>query len=220
MAVGPVTPGMVPEGLRRPGSVAAVSDDQRREVAARLRALANRVANDDPGPGGWGDVLDLLARAEGAWPAEPAERTRFARGFTVAARHPISEGTSAVYPPFDLQVDDGVLVARTRFDGAWEGPPDLVHGGYLAAGFDMVLSAMAHQVLGHSVTRRLQVRYLRPTFLGAELRYEVEADEPQGRLLDLRGRLYADDQITMRARAQFATLDAERFADRRPADER
>lgn len=120
-----------------------------------------------------------------------------------------------MYPPIELEVDDDLLVARVRFGPAWEGPPDLVHGGYLAAGFDMVLSAMAHHVLGHSVTRRLQVRYLKPTFLGAPLRYEVEADAPQGRLLDLRGRLYADDQITMRASAQFASLDESRFADRR-----
>ena len=126
-----------------------------------------------------------------------------------------AEGASAVYPPFVVTGDEELLVATTRFDGAWEGPPDLVHGGYLAAGFDMVLSSMAHRVLGHSVTRRLQVRYLKPTFLGSELRYEVEASEPRGRLLSLTGRLYADDRLTMRASAEFASLDQARFADRR-----
>lgn len=188
-------------------------------MADRLRALAGRVATDDLDHEGWEAVRSLLDEAGACFTETTGAseaRTRFARGFTEAARHPVAEGTSGVYPPFDLRIADGVLVAETSFGPAWEGPPDLVHGGYLAAGFDMVLSAMAHHVLGHSVTRRLQVRYLRPTFLGARLRYEVEADAPHGRLLDLRGRLLADGHVTMRASAQFATLAPDRFADRRP----
>lgn len=186
-------------------------------MAQRLRELASLAAVEDLDHEGWEAVRSLLDQASASFaPGGGNDRSRFARGFTEAARHPVAEGTSGVYPPFDLRIDDGLLVAETSFDAAWEGPPDLVHGGYLAAGFDMVLSAMAHHVLGHSVTRRLQVRYLRPTFLGARLRYEVEAGEPQGRLLDLRGRLLADGQVTMRASGQFATLDPERFADRRP----
>lgn len=196
--------------------MAEVSDDQRREVAARLRAIADHAAADDPVDGRWDQVIERLAAAEACFGDPASPRSRFARGFTEAERHPIAEATSGVYPPFDLRIDDDLLTATASFGPAWEGPPDLVHGGYLAAGFDMVLSAMAHHVLGHSVTRRLQVRYLKPTFWMSQLRYEVEADQPQGRLLELRGRLYADDKITMRASAQFATLDSQRFADRRP----
>lgn len=197
--------------------MAAVTDDQRRQVAQRLRALADRAAVDDLAPEVWADLDARLAAAEALFPEAGEERTRFARGFIEAARHPIAEGTSGVYPPIEFVWDDDLLTAHVRFGAAWEGPPDLVHGGYLAAGFDMVISSMAHRILGHSVTRRLQVRYLKPTFYRSALRYEVEADAPDGRLLDLRARLYADDQITMRASAQFASVDAERFADRRPA---
>jgi acyl-coenzyme A thioesterase PaaI-like protein len=193
-----------------------VTDQQRRAVADRLRAIADRAATDDLTPEGWADVLAHLAQAEQVFAADSQERTRFARAFADDARHPIEEGSSGVYPPIDVDITDHLLVARIRFGPAWEGPPDLVHGGFLAAGFDMCLSAMAHHVLGHSVTRRLQVRYLKPTFVGADLRYEVEADEPEGRLLSLRGRLFSGDQVTMRASAQFASLDQTRFADRRP----
>lgn len=195
--------------------MAAVTDDQRRQVAQRLRDLADRAAVEDLGADGW-DELDLrLAAAADLFAGAPDERTRFARGFIEAARHPIAEGTSGVYPPIEFVWHDDLLVAHVRFGAAWEGPPDLVHGGYLAAGFDMVISSMAHRILGHSVTRRLQLRYLKPTFHRSALRYEVEADAPQGRLLELRGRLYADDQVTMRATAQFASVGTERFADRR-----
>lgn len=170
---------------------------------------------EDLPPEGWDELDARLAAASDLFPEDRAERTRFAHGFIEAARHPIAEGTSGVYPPIEFVWDADLLVAHVRFGPAWEGPPDLVHGGYLAAGFDMVISSMAHRILGHSVTRRLQVRYLKPTFYRSALRYEVEADEPQGRLLELRARLYADDVLTMRASAQFASVDTERFADRR-----
>lgn len=193
-----------------------MDDDGRRQVSALLRSISEHVATDDPVAGDWADVTARLAAVDGAFEADGAARTRFARGLNDGAAHPLSDATSPVYPPLEVSWEPPLLVARTSFGAAWEGPPDLVHGGFLAAGFDMVLSAMAHRVLNHSVTRRLQVRYLKPTFLGAALRYEVEADEPNGRLLDLRGRLYADDRVTMRASAQFARLDPDRFADRRP----
>lgn len=195
--------------------MAHVTDDQRRQVAQRLRDLADRAAVEDLTSEGWDELDARLAAASDLFPEEHEARTRFARGFIEAARHPIAEGTSGVYPPIEFVWEDDLLVAHVHFGPAWEGPPDLVHGGYLAAGFDMVISSMAHRILGHSVTRRLQVRYLKPTFFASALRYEVEADEPKGRLLDLRARLYADDQVTMRASAQFASVDTERFADRR-----
>lgn len=195
--------------------MAPVTDELRRQVARRLRTLAEHAAVEDLSPEAWADLDGRLGAAEELFEGPVPDRTRFARGFIEAARHPIAEGTSGVYPPLEFEWGDDLLVARVRFGPAWEGPPDLVHGGYLAAGFDMVISSMAHRILGHSVTRRLQLRYLKPTFYRSDLRYEVEADQPAGRLLELRGRLYADDQITMRATAQFASVDTERFADRR-----
>lgn len=187
-------------------------------MAEALRSLAAHLASDDLDGDGWEQVASALHAAEELLPAQSPARTRFARGVHTAARHPIAEGSSGVYPPFEFVDTSEGLTAHVRFGPAWEGPPDLVHGGFLAAGFDMVLSSMAHRVLGHSVTRRLQVRYLKPTFFTSDLRYEVVADEPKGRLLELRGQLLADGQVTMRARAQFASLDAERFAQRRAAD--
>ncbi len=47
--------------------------------------------------------------------------------------------------------------------------------------------------------------------IDAPLRYEIQAGEPDGRLLDLHGTLLADGRVTMRATAQFASLDRSRF---------
>jgi acyl-coenzyme A thioesterase PaaI-like protein len=211
-----------------------VGDDEvRRRVAAELRALADRLATDDHADDTWTEVADALTGARALLPPEPPETSRFTRAHAESlsgeepvgggivddpsASHPLATGTSGVFPPLDLTFEGRTLVAKVDFGHAWEGPPSLVHGGFLAAGFDIVLSAMAHHILGTSVTRSLQLRYLKPTFLVQDLRFEVEAGEPDGRLLDLTGALYADDRVTMRAKAQFATLTSVRFADRKGA---
>ena len=196
------------------------SEDARRRLAAQLRDLADRLVTDDLPDQAWEAVGHHLAEAVSALPSHPPARTRFAREHlelgagvedSPSARHPLGLGTSGVYPPFSISHEGEVLVATTRFGPAFEGPPGLVHGGFLAAGFDIMLSAMAHHLVGTSVTRRLTVRYLKPTLLDAPLRYEIRAGEQDGRLLDLTGVLLADERVTMRASAQFATLSRDRF---------
>lgn len=198
-----------------------------RLLAQRLRDLAGRLATEDLVPDQRRALEDLLAAALDAFPDLPQPATRFARSFdpdgptTVLdpgrghPTHPLATGSSGVYPPleFELDADGARLVAHVTFNPAWEGPPGLVHGGFLAAGFDMVLSALATHQLGHAVTRWLRLRYLKPTLLGQALRFEVIRGEAEGRLLDLSGTLYADDRVTMRAVAQFASVARHRFGD-------
>ncbi|MCU1357990.1 MAG: thioesterase superfamily enzyme [Acidimicrobiales bacterium] len=199
-----------------------VDHASRQAVAARLRLLADRLATDDHAGPQWDGLATDLAAALDALPGPAVSDTRFARahaepeaGTDPSSTHPLATQTSGVYPPLHFEYDEGQMVATTIFGPAWEGPPGLVHGGFLAAGFDIVLSGLAHHLMGTSVTRWLRVRYLKPTFLNTPLRFVVTADEPNGRLLDLQATLFADDRVTMRATAQFATLDAARFAARR-----
>ncbi|HEY4376578.1 MAG TPA: PaaI family thioesterase [Acidimicrobiales bacterium] len=203
-------------------------DDGRRRAAAKARLLADRLATDELPEAGWDEVTARLDHALTALSADAPGATPFARAHRdelAGARdpsplapselHPLAQGSSAVFPPIDFRWEGEELHADLTFGPAWEGPPGLVHGGFLASGFDMVLSALAHRRLGASVTRSLRVRYLRPTFLGQRLHYEtVAAEQQDGRLLELRGTLSADGRVTMRATAQFASIDAERFAER------
>lgn len=195
-------------------------------MAAELRRLVDGLAVTDLGA----DQLVVLAgrlRAAGDALASGTSSTRWARHLTAAAsshqpttaakiqvHHPLYAGESGTFPPLHTEIELPRLNAETTFGEAYEGPPGLVHGGYLAAGFDMVLSHLALHVLDHSVTRWLRFRYLGPTFLHQTVRYEVEADEPHGRLVSLRGRLLVDGRLTMRAEAQFVAMDLARFVDR------
>ena len=118
--------------------------------------------------------------------------------------HPLAEAASGVFPPLELEVDAAARRAslETRFGPAWEGPPGLVHGGFVAAAFDMAMSALAAATCGPTVTRWLRVRYLKPTAIDAHLRFEVECDEPVGRLLSLRATL--DVELSSAAAASKA----------------
>lgn len=187
----------------------------RLRTAAALRDLADRLTTAEPSPADWEHLAAALAEATRRLAAGPASLTHFTRGVRRGSHvaHPLEAGGSAIYPPMDVQVIGNRLVAEGRFGPAWEGPPGLVHGGFLAAGFDMALSTLAGSLMGPSVTRWLRLRYLRPTPLGAALRYEVKAGERRGRLLDLSGELSADGRVTIRAKGQFASVAGDRFSD-------
>jgi acyl-coenzyme A thioesterase PaaI-like protein len=174
-------------------------------AAEELRALGDRLVPEAgaPSPTAW--AIRVGEQAAGG-PPSTAEESQ--------VHHPLYAGTSGVFPPITLTVDLPHISAETTFGEAFEGPPGLVHGGFVAAGFDMVLSALALRMVEHSVTRWLKIRYLGPVFLHQVVRYEVEAGEPHGRLLTLKGRLHTEDRVAVRAEAQFVAMDLQRFADR------
>ena len=202
--------------------------DAHRRAAARLRALADRLAAHELSAPEVLRVDEALAGLV-AELDDPPETTRYARlmGAALAAGldaersrdvqngHPLAEGSSGIYPVVHMELDLPRLVAEVDFSPAFEGPPGLVHGGFLAAGFDMAMSALALQVLDHSVTRHLRLRYLAPTFLGGAVRFELEAAEVTGRTVDIAGRLVdATGRTTMRGSGQFASMGLDRFVDR------
>ncbi len=216
-----------------PGAAGALG--HRRAAAERLRHLAGVLAAGELDPaalaGAAAELEDLADRlgpapadgAASAWAQRMADQAEQAAGGGTEpdsaadsqGHHPLYAGASGVFPPFELTGDDTTLAADTCFGAGFEGPPGLVHGGFLAAGFDMVLSALALRVLGHSVTRWLRLRYLGPVFLDRPVRYEVVAGERQGRLLTLSGRLVSEERVALRAESQFVAMDLGRFANRR-----
>src|SRR5262249_5000949 len=80
---------------------------------------------------------------------------------------------SALAPPLTLEIVEGRTVATVIFTAPYEGPPGCVHGGVIAACFDQVLNVanLLAGVAGPTVS--LEVRYRRPTPLGAPVRFEA-----------------------------------------------
>jgi hypothetical protein len=91
---------------------------------------------------------------------------------------------------FDAETASG----RVAFPLVYEGPPGLVHGGFLAVFFDCV---MQHQncLAGLSgKTRSLQVTFRRPTPVLTDLRFDIARSEVE-RGITSTARLLLDDEV-------------------------
>ena len=91
---------------------------------------------------------------------------------------------------FDAEIASG----RVAFPLVYEGPPGLVHGGFLAVFFDCV---MQHQncLAGLSgKTRSLKVTFRRPTPVLTDLRFDIARSEVE-RGITSTARLLLDDEV-------------------------
>jgi acyl-coenzyme A thioesterase PaaI-like protein len=112
--------------------------------------------------------------------------------------HPLLGCISPVAPPLHLRLEGERAVADVEFDVRFEGNEGWVHGGYVAAGFD-IMAVTAARFSGQSgPTGSLQVRYVAPTPVREPLRYEAWLEQVDGRKLRVRGELrrVADGELT------------------------
>src|SRR6202012_1213367 len=92
------------------------------------------------------------------------------------------------------QVDAEEAAGRVCFPLIYEGPPGLVHGGFLGVFFDCVIQHH-NCVTGLSgKTRSLAVTYRRPTPLLTELRFDI-ARTPNDRGITSTARLLLNDEV-------------------------
>lgn len=124
------------------------------------------------------------------------------------------------FPEYRFEHIDGKAAAGTvTFPLVYEGPPGLVHGGFLAVVFDCVVQHH-NCVIGRSgKTRSLQVVFRRPTPLQTALRFEIARSEVDRRItstatLLLGGEVLCTGEVdTVASRPE--TLTGHRFGKRR-----
>src|SRR6201996_4425551 len=99
------------------------------------------------------------------------------------------------FPEYRFDHLDGETASgRVNFPVVYEGPPGLVHGGFLAVFFDCV---MQHQncLAGLSgKTRSLKVTFRRPTPVLTDLRFDIARSEVE-RGITSTARLLLDDEV-------------------------
>jgi acyl-coenzyme A thioesterase PaaI-like protein len=121
-------------------------------------------------------------------------------------------------PPVEIAVAGGAVRGTAVFGSAYEGPPNCVHGGVIAATFDELLGVANIEGGTPGMTGTLTIRYRRPTPLRSELRLEGQHVGSEGRKSFTRGAIYADDELTAEADGIFVALRPERaeeiFGDR------
>jgi len=122
---------------------------------------------------------------------------------------PLSGNSNVYAPPMHVWFDRENKTAHAKVTLNWlyEGPPECVHGGIVAALFDEFLGC-AQLLSGKAgATGSLTLHYHRPTPLNAELRLQGEVKEQKGRKLIMSGEMYANDKLCVTAEGLFVVLE-------------
>ena len=101
-------------------------------------------------------------------------------------------------PVYDLACADDRAEGSVEFPIAYEGPPGIVHGGFLAVFFDCVLQQLNCDLGLTGKTVGLSLRYRRPTPLLTRLRV-LATREIDGDRIRSRGELLLDDTVLCEA---------------------
>lgn len=119
------------------------------------------------------------------------------------------------FPTYDIRVDGDRATGTVTFPIAYEGPPGIVHGGFLAVFFDSVIQHHNCEVGVAGKTTALTVTYRRPTPLLTALQFEVDRKHEDRRILST-ARLMADGTVLCEAQMSAVAGDLSRLPEFAP----
>ncbi|RRR47478.1 hypothetical protein EHH44_04800 [Mycolicibacter terrae] len=158
-------------------------------------------------------------------PADPIPRLRSERGGRVYLNHAFDVGAfNPCFPEYRFDhLAAETASGRVTFPLVYEGPPGLVHGGFLGVFFDCVTQHQSCAAGLAGRTRSLLVTYRRPTPILTELNFDIVRTEVErgitstARLLH-RGEVLCTGEVTTAAMPP-EQVSANRFGRRRPSEE-
>jgi hypothetical protein len=155
--------------------------DETEELAAVLRDLmGTALALELPSAEVRALVGELRAAQERLAAEAPADlRPRVGADLDSARRVYIDHSRdvgdfNACFPQYEMTVADDRAEGRVTFPVVYEGPPGIVHGGFLAVFFDCVLQQLNCDMGRAGKTRDLSLRFRRPTPILTELEFVGE----------------------------------------------
>lgn len=154
---------------------------QTREAAAALRRLTGLLLSQEHSHAAVDELLAMAQRWEHALsataPADNAPRIGDAgENQRIYLDHAFDiGGYNPCFPEYRFdRIDPETAEGQVDFPLPFEGPPGLVHGGFLGVFFDCVVQHHNCSVGPAGKTRSLTVTYRRPTPLLTTLRFEIE----------------------------------------------
>lgn len=175
-----------------------------------VHQLAEHVLSSEPDPVSLERARELVRQATEVLPTGPPQRpgpTGSPRSYR--DRSPV-QGALHVFAS-QLSWSDAAgpggepgVAFVTRISPLFAGPPDAVHGGYVAALFDELLGA-THRLSGRGggYTGRLQVRYRAPVPVGADVRFHGWVSRPGARRVLTRATAHGAGVLCAEAEALF-----------------
>lgn len=186
---------------------------QTEALAGSLRRLTGLALSLEAEEGAVDELLAVLQGAEerlaALAPPEPLPRV----GADVAADgrvyldHSRDIGAfNPCFPEYSITVEGDRATGRVSFPVAYEGPPGLVHGGFLAVFFDCVLQQLNCDLGQAGKTAELSLKFRRPTPLLTPLVVHAERTIDRGRI-DSRAHLERDGTVLCEAEMRAALGD-------------
>ncbi|MGB9308024.1 MAG: PaaI family thioesterase [Mycobacterium sp.] len=111
--------------------------------------------------------------------------------------------------PLRISASETEATATVMTTALFEGPPGIVHGGFVAAMLDALLSTLVQAQDIRAVTVRLDVRFRRAVATGTQLHLRGTVEAVEGRKVRAVGRIRADDDLVAEAEALFITIAGE-----------
>lgn len=197
---------VVPEG-EIPAELASLVDEVRslvdtvahtkagsRELAAAREAVA---AANDRLKGGRHDIGTMVQQV---WPDGRVEYGTLT--------NVVSGPTNAAAPPLRMETaPEGGLRGEVVLNGTYQGPPGLVHGGWLAALLDQALGSAAGAEGMPGLTANLDVNYRNPTPLNAPLEITARVSGTERRKVFVSGEVRHNGQVTAEGTALMVRMN-------------
>ncbi|GAA1457271.1 PaaI family thioesterase [Nocardiopsis exhalans] len=191
-------------------------------IPAELRTLVSRVH----------DLVDAVANTEvdtdtlaetAATVEELTGRLNVARRqIGTMVRRELSDGTTMVgtitnivegetnpaAPQLFLDRTDEGLRAEITLNTIYQGPPGLVHGGWIAAMLDQAVGSVSAVETSPGLTAKLEINYRRPTPLFTPLEITSWVERVEGRKVFVAGQIRAHGQVTAEATGLMIQVEA------------
>jgi hypothetical protein len=119
------------------------------------------------------------------------------------------------FPIYEISVDGDAANGSVTFPVAYEGPPGLVHGGFIAVFFDCVIQHHNCNVGRAGKTTSLIVSYRRPTPLGTALHFAIRRRE-EGNRINSNASLMAEERVLCEAEMSAVASDRNNLPDVSP----
>jgi acyl-coenzyme A thioesterase PaaI-like protein len=131
--------------------------------------------------------------------------------YRVWESHPLLGPSHPFAPPIRVERHGDRAVATATYNHVYEGPPGAVHGGVVAAAFDIVLGSAASIVKRPGLTGTLTVRYRKAMPLYTPIRFEGWIEKVEERKTLVAARATAGDELVAEAEGVFVRISERRL---------
>ncbi|MDE3720281.1 PaaI family thioesterase [Nocardiopsis sp. N85] len=185
-----------------------------RDLVARVHTLIDVVANT-------GADTDTLAEAAATIEDVTGRLDVARRQIGTMVRRELDDGTAEhgtitnivagdtnpAAPPLFLQPTAEGVRGEVTLGTLYQGPPGLVHGGWIAALLDQAVGTASSLATSPGLTAKLEVDYRRPTPLFNPLEITAEVRRTERRKVFVTGRIRVNGEVTAEANAIMVRVE-------------